>query len=286
MKDNVCDTEIPKSKERLEVIKKIEDLERAGQFDIDVENDPPAPTLLPNQIDYSRSKIRNKINRKIAYSVAIKFLKKIMKNGDLIIKEVNGIENFKSLTTGAIITCNHFNPFDCFTVESVLWDYKGKKNIYKVIREGNYTNFPGLYGYLFRHCNTLPLSSNSDTMKKFFKAVNQILNNGEYILIYPEQSMWWNYRKPKPLKAGAYKFAVQNNVPVLPIFITMKDSNKIGIDGFPVQEYIVNIDKPIYPDSNLSQKENIKNIMEKNYEVWKNIYEKFYEKPLEYTCDK
>ena len=44
------------------------------------------------------------------------------------------------------------------------------------------------------------------------------------ILIYPEQSMWYNYRKPKPLKVGAFSFAVKNNVPVLPIFITCEDT--------------------------------------------------------------
>ncbi len=32
--------------------------------------------------------------------------------------------------------------------------------------------------------------------------------------------------------------AARNNVPIIPIFITMKDSDIIGDDGFPVQEYI------------------------------------------------
>jgi len=43
--------------------------------------------------------------------------------------------------------------------------------------------------------------------------------------------MWWNYRKPKPLKPGAYTFAAKNHVPVLPCFITMKDSDIMGEDG-------------------------------------------------------
>ena len=55
------------------------------------------------------------------------------------------------------------------------------------------------------------------------------------MLVYPEQSMWWNYRKPKPLKKGAYTFAAKNHVPVLPCFITMEDSDILGDDGFYVQ---------------------------------------------------
>jgi len=184
-----------------------------------------------------------------------------------------------------MITCNHFNPFDSFSIEEVFRTAgKSKKHkLYKVIREGNYTNFPGLYGFFFRNCDTLPLSSNKRTMVEFVKAVDTILQRGDYILIYPEQSLWWNYKKPKPLKNGAFKLASRNNVPVLPIFITMEDSDFLGEDGFPVQEYIINIKPPIYPDENLSQKENVEIMKDKNFEIWKKVYEEFYEIPLEYT---
>ena len=123
-------------------------------------------------------------------------------------------------------------------------------------------------------------------MKKFMNAVDTILQRGDFILIYPEQSMWWNYRKPKPLKIGAYKMAAKNNVPVIPIFITMEDSEIIGDDGEPVQEYTVNVAKPIYPDENLSIKENTEKMREENAKVWKEIYEGFYKIPLEYTTIK
>ena len=35
----------------------------------------------------------------------------------MIIKDVVGIENFKNLEQGAIITCNHFNAFDSFAIQ-------------------------------------------------------------------------------------------------------------------------------------------------------------------------
>lgn len=117
----------------------------------------------------------------------------------------------------------------------------------------------------------------------FINSVDTILKKGDYILIYPEQSLWWNYKKPKPLKDGAFNLAVRNNVPVVPIFITMKESDKIGHDGFPIMEYYIHIEKPIFPDEELSHKENIKLMKKKNFEVWKKVYEEFYETPLEYT---
>ncbi len=43
-----------------------------------------------------------------------KFLDNLLRNNKLIIKQINGIENLSKVDTGAIVTCNHFNPFDCF----------------------------------------------------------------------------------------------------------------------------------------------------------------------------
>ena len=275
--------EIEKSQYRLEVLKKIEQLEKEGKFDVDAEDDPPTIVLTPENIDYLRKKMTSKLKRVFANEVG----DNLLKNNKLIIKEINGIENLSKVSTGAIVTCNHFNPFDCFTIEKVF-RMSGKiegKRLYKVIREGNYTNFPGLYGFFFRNCDTLPLSSNKRTMVEFMKAVDTLLQKGDFILIYPEQSMWWNYRKPKPLKHGAFKMAARNNVPVIPIFITMQDSDKIDGEGFPIQEYTVNIAEPIYPDENLSQRENTEIMLNKNFEAWKKIYEDFYGIPLEYTTE-
>ena len=279
------DDVISKYEERLKIIEKIQKLEEEGTFDIDVEDDPPTIELESNNVDYLKEKAYSKFKNRVANIVGKRFLKEILKENKLIIKDVRGIENLTNIKSGAMITCNHFNPFDSFAIETVFRKsgLSKSKKLYKVIREGNYTNFSGLYGFFFRNCDTLPLSSNTKTMVEFMKAVDIILQRGDFILIYPEQSLWWNYKKPKPLKNGAYKLAARNNVPVIPIFITMEDSNIIGDDGFPIQEYIINIEKPIYPDEKLSEKENTKNMKEKNFKVWKKIYEEFYNIKLEYS---
>lgn len=277
-----------KSKERLEILEKIERLEKEGRFDVDAEDDPPTIPLTPENVDYLKEKSTSKFKNILANKVGERFLNNLLKDNKLIIKEINGMENLQSIETGAIITCNHFNPLDSFSIEQTfrLSGKANDKKLHIVIREGNYTNFPGLYGFLFRNSDTLPLSSNKRTMIEFMKAVDTILQRGDFILIYPEQSMWWNYRKPKPLKNGAFKMAAKNNVPVIPIFITMEDSNIIGEDGFAVQEYTINIEKPIYPDESLTLKDNAEMMKEQNYQIWKEIYEDFYKIPLEYTTKK
>ena len=276
---------IEKSKDRLEILDKIKKLEEEGKFDVDAEEDPPTKPLDKDKVDYLNKKRTSKAKTMVANGIGIMFIRKLLRSNKMIIKEINGVENLQSVETGAILTCNHFNPFDSMAIESMfrMSGESKKRKLYKVIREGNYTNFPGLYGFFFKNCNTLPLSSKTSTMKNFISAVDEILRRKHFILIYPEQSLWWNYKKPKPLKNGAYNLASRNNVPVVPIFITMEDSDIIGDDGFPIQQYIINIEEPIYPASNLSEKENSEMMKEKNFEVWKDVYERFYKIPLEYT---
>ena len=279
--------DVQKSKARLEILKRIEQLEKQGKFDVDAEEDPPTKPLMAKSIDYLRTKNYSKIKTLLANRVGETYLNSLLKNDKLLIKEIKGLEHIDTVKSGAVLTCNHFNPYDCFAIESTYRKTLNskEKKLYKVIREGNYTNFPGLYGFFFRNCDTLPLSSSKRTMIKFMKAVDTILKNGDFILMYPEQSLWWNYKKPKPLKNGAFKLAARNNVPIIPIFITMEDSNIVGKDGFKVQEYTINIEEPIYPSYKLSEGLNAKNMRDKNFEVWKNIYEDFYKIPLEYTTE-
>ncbi|MGN0728165.1 glycosyltransferase [Treponema sp.] len=276
---------VPKSQERLEILRKISELEKQGKFWEDVEDDPPARQIQPGEVDYQQKKLSSRIKSFIAFRAARKFLKKMLKTKQIIISGIEGTENLGMLKGGTIITCNHFNPFDSFAIQYVYDEIRKKHRhgkFFRIIKEGNYTSYTGFYGELMRSCNTLPLSSNYKTMNEFIIAVKTLLAAGNYILIYPEQSLWWNYKKPKPLRAGAYKLAVKNNVAVLPVFITMKDSDILDSNGFFVQEYTIHICRPIFPDSTLSRNENVEYMMNENYSAWKKIYENTYKIPLSY----
>lgn len=270
------------SADRLEVLRKIKEYEKAGRFDEDVENDPPAPELLPDKVDYLCKKLSSKIGRRIANRVGDKYFLKLIKKDVLIIDGVTGEENLAALKNGAVVTCNHFHAFDNYVVFHCIRKYLPRKYLYKVIREGNYTNFPGLYGYLFRHCNTLPLSSNRRTMVNFMSAVNTLLKRGESILIYPEQGMWWNYRKPRPFKIGAFKMAYRADVPVLPTFITMTDDERLDENGYPMQRFTLHVMPAIYPDKTLGEKSGAEKMRDEAYALCKAKYEEVYKTPLTY----
>lgn len=266
---------------------RMELLEKEGKFDIDVLNDPPTYQLLPNQIDYEQKKITTKIKCKFANWLSQIGINGFMKKGMFSIKEIKGVENWQKVKSGAILTCNHFGATDSFIMQKVMKACK-KKKLFRVVREGNYTN-PPVLKFFMRNCGVLPLSSNTQTMKKFLRAVDNILKRGENILIYPEESMWPNYRKPKPFKDGAFRFAAKNNVPVIPIFMTMEDVefyDKKAKTNRPMLAHTVHILEPIYADPDKSTKENIEYMKNKNYDMWVKVYEDFYGKKLEYTTQK
>lgn len=272
------------SEDRKEVLRKIDEYERKGWFDKDVENDPPSPELRPEDVDYLGKKLSSKIKTAIANKMGRKFFEKMIKEGAVVIDGMEGGENLRLLKdTGAVITCNHFGIPDNYILYHCIQNSLKKKRLYKVIREGNYTGFGGLFGFLFRNCNTLPLSSNRRTMVNFMSAADTLLRRGEAVLIYPEQGMWWNYRKPRPFKIGAFKIAVRAGVPVLPTFVTMKDDEtKLDEHNYPLQHYTLHVMPPVYPDKTLSEKQAAEKMKEDTFALYKAKYEEVYGVPLAY----
>ena len=274
------------SPEAKKLLDRIEEYERLGLFDKDINDDPPTRPLRPGEVDYTYKKLSSKIGAYFANKIGSAHFEKMMKNGFVVLRAIRGRENLEAVKDmGALVTCNHFGVFDNYAVYKALKPHLGKNNLYKVIREGNYTSFPGLYGYLFRHCNTLPLSSNISCMKELLAALHVLFERGEKVLIYPEQGMWMNYRKPRPLKLGAFRFAAKEAAPVIPIFITLEDTEGEDGMGLPVQAYTVHILPPIFPDKSLSIRENTERMCLENYRLWKETYESFYGIKLEYTTE-
>ena len=265
---------------RLEVLRKIEENEKAGgdAFFCDVEIDPPYKTIMPDDVDYEYKKFSSKFHRFFATILAKIYARKVVKDFEIT---VVGEENIKKVNSGAVITSNHFSIYENVAVWEAVKKSKNNRDFYKIIREGNYS-MTGPLGYLLKHQRTLPLSSNTRTMMNLAKAVDKHLKDGNFVLIYPEQAMWWNYRKPRPYKIGAYHYAVKADVPIVPCFVTMKDKDTLDEFGFKNQIYTIHVMEPIYPNKELAKKENIDYLMNENYRVWVETYENFYSEKLKY----
>ena len=202
------------------------------------------------------------------------FVKKV--NKDFKTKIV-GLENLKGLKS-AIITCNHVHKFDCLILKGAL-----SKTHHKVyITAAAFNNQKGHFGELMRAGGLMPLSDNLSAMKNFTNALEAILKTNSFVVFYPEQAMWLYYRKPRPYKNGAYHYASKYNVPIVPTFITFEDSDELDEEGLPKQYATLHIMSPIYPQDNLTFKENIDYLNKLNSKLTKDKYEEFYKKVLSY----
>lgn len=268
------------SPDRLAVLEKINNYEKLGgdYFFCDVEDDPPCRTLMPSDVDYLHKTFKFKFNGFFSRGVEW-FCKEACKSKYEI--RICGEENLKDLTGGAIFTSNHFSVTENIAVKLAGEKAPGKHRMYKLVREGNYF-MPGVIGWLLKYCDTLPLSSNLMTMKMLDDAISKILKNGDFLLIYPEQAMWWHYQKPRPYKIGAYYYAAKNDVPIVPCFVTLhaKDPN---YDILPDNvRYEIHIMSPIYPQKDIRPHFEAQRMREENARLCREMYEKVYGKKLEY----
>mgnify|MGYP001367584110 FL=1 len=246
------------------------------------------PNLPEDEIQkYINDFYKNK--KKLSYffknKIANKTVKKISKELYPDIK-INGLEklDLADLSNGAIITSNHFNPLDSYNIRKIV-EEKLHKKLYIVVQDTNLA-MPGFLGFLFNNIEVIPLSKSPNyIIKKFVPELKKILSKGDFILIYPEEEMWFNYRLPRPCKRGAYQFAHELDVPVISCFVKMIDTDKTDNDEFNKVKYEVSINKVIYPEAGESVKSDSRKMAEVDYEARKKAYEDAYNKKLNYAFD-
>jgi len=225
-------------------------------------------------------KISYKSKNEIARGIIAVATKALHKDTEII-----GLENVKNIKTGAIITSNHFNPLDTTIIQKLIKKL-GKRKLYIVTQVTNLA-MDGVVGFMMNYSDTIPIDKNQANYmgRHFPNIIKERLNKKQFILIYPEEEMWFNYRKPRTLKPGAYYFAARNNVPVISCFTEMIDTDEEDSEEFYKVKYVLHVLPAIYPDPELSPKENSIIMMEKDYNQKKEAYEKAYGKKLTYSFE-
>ncbi|MCD8118889.1 MAG: 1-acyl-sn-glycerol-3-phosphate acyltransferase [Lachnospiraceae bacterium] len=195
--------------------------------------------------------------------------------------EFVGLENLEKVSSGAVITCNHFNPLDNTAARSVA-KKAGHKRLYIVCQDTNYA-MKGMVGFFMHYADTIPITDDGAYMEHvFIRILNKRLSDGNFVLIYPEQEMWYNYRKPRPLKRGAYYYAARCNVPVVSCFVEIRDLPEQESEEFYRTKYVIHVLPPIYPDPDKTVRENSFDMMERDYQQKKAAYEEAYGEELTY----
>ena len=186
------------------------------------------------------------------------------------------MENLASVDGGAIITANHFNPMDNTVIRHLAMKCGKGKKLSIMVQESNIF-MKGFFGFLMRNCKTVPVSSDSGYLARRLKpAIKGMLERGEWLLIYPEAEMWFNYKKPRPHKEGAYYYAEEFDVPVIPTFIEQREIDGYDGSGLRRVKYILHVMPPIYPDKTLGKRERRRKMLDEDLRLKADCYERAY----------
>ncbi|MCD7738889.1 MAG: 1-acyl-sn-glycerol-3-phosphate acyltransferase [Lachnospiraceae bacterium] len=198
---------------------------------------------------------------------------------------VEGLENLDDIRGGAIVTSNHFNPLDNTVVRETM-RRGGQGRMYTVVQETNLA-MTGFLGFIMNYVDNIPISKSKKYTSEFFDPlIAQILARGDKVLIYPEQEMWFNYRKPRPPKRGAYYYAALNDVPVISCFVEIQDLPEQETEEFYKTRWVMHVLPPIYPDPQKDVRTNSLEMMEKDYRQKTAAYEAAYGKKLTYVNER
>ncbi len=271
--------------DRKTVIENIKTFAEKGEFHNKVE--PGDPVLTPEeskQITEVYLENRNRLTFKVKTAIGILMAKTAAKiiNKDT---EIKGIEKIPKDLGGVLITSNHFSPLEN-TVIRTLTDKLGRKTLGIICQTSNFA-MKGFVGYLMNYADTIPISADPRYLAKGFLSVlkERLVEKKHAVLLYPEQEMWFNYRKPRPPKNGAYFYAAKLNVPIISCFVEMVDLEEDDTEEFKKVKYVLHVLDVLYPDPDKTVRENTEELSSLDFGLKKKCYEEVYGKKLTYTFE-
>ncbi len=269
-------------KHREAVIDNIRKAAEAGEFYAKVEIDDPV--LTPQQAKTITER-HLKMRGTPTYRVKAWVARGIATAATAVLnRDTEIIGDTDALNNGAIITSNHFGPLENTVIRRFVRK-KGKKRLNIVSQVTNFA-MTGFIGFLMNYADTVPLAPDLHYVNgALCETLGALLQKREAVLIYPEQEMWFQYRKPRPLKRGAYYFAAKLGVPVVCCFVEMIDRPDMDTDRFHKVRYVLHVLDTLYPDPNKSVKENSVELSERDYALKAAAYEKAYGRPLDYRFE-
>ena len=270
---------------RKAVIENIKLCAESGEFHNKVElNDPVLTAEQSKKIteNYIENRKQPAFRAKTALGVTLaKSAAKIVNKNTVI----TGLEKIPENLGGCLITSNPFSPLE-HPVIRYLTNTLGRKRLGIISQTSNFA-MTGIVGFLMNYADTIPISSEPHYLAKDFPAIlkERLIDKKDAVLLYPEQEMWFNYRKPRPPKNGAYFYAAKLNVPIVSCFVEIIDLNKDDNSEFKKVKYVLHILDVLYPDKNKTVRENTDYLALTDYSLKKACYERVYGKKLTYRFE-
>ena len=133
--------------------------------------------------------------------------------------KIEGKENAKKVSgSGCVTIMNHVNVIDCVWMSLIF----KKQRVYAVSLESNF-QIP-LVREIIKALSAVPMSSDPNRMKEMFRAMEQALNEGNIVHMYPEGVLIPYYEGAlRKFRGGAFYLACHTDSPVLPIVVKYRE---------------------------------------------------------------
>lgn len=267
------------------VIRNIQKELVAGNYNAKVEVDDPVYTKeMREEVLVRYLRMRETTLFKLYNRAAGRMLDLItwIQNNDTRIIGFEKLKEIRQMKQGAIITSNHFNPVENTAIR--LLSQKMKRGKLYIVSQDTNLAMKGIFGFFMNYVDVIPISKDMDYMKNHFDYLlhEALFKKGQNVLIYPEEEMWFNYRKPRPPKRGAYYYAAKHGVPVIPCFMEIRELQKMERACFHKVRYILHVLEPIFPDPDLSVRQNSLWMAKTDYRQKIEAYENAYHKKMTY----
>ena len=167
----------------------------------------------------------------------------------------------KQFTDGMITISNHVFMWDFICLMIAMRPQLGYFPAWK-------TNLEGPNGPLIRMAGGIPIPTGSlRPMVKFKQAMEQVLDENQWLHFFPEGSMWFYYPDVRPLKKAVFKYAVDFDRPILPMAFTFRPRKGLWklIGNKPLVD--LHVGDPIYHDKTLSKPEATKRLQREAYHI-------------------
>ena len=176
------------------------------------------------------------------YLVAIPLLYIYVKIGFGL--RIRGRKNLRKIKkTGAVSVSNHVHLLDCAMNALAMWP---KKVIFTALK----SNFKiPVAGRILRFVGAMPVADNYAEMIVFKDELNRLLKQKRVVHVYPEGHLMNYYAGFRDFNRGAFSFACEAQVPVLPIVISWRRRRgffKLFIPSKPCAT--ITIGEPVHPN--------------------------------------
>lgn len=202
----------------------------------------------------------------LLYLIAIPFLN--IANFFVFRIKVIGRKNLRGIKSGYVLYGNHTAHYDAFIPQALIT--RPRKTY--IIAHPDAVSIPFIK-HLTKALGAWPLPDTVKSSMRFLEAVKQALANKRVIAVYPEAHIWPFYTKIRPFPATSFQYASRYNVPAVPMVSTYRKPKGL-FKNYLAPRMTIHIGAPIYPDPNLSVKDNASNMHKQTLTFMKSYTER------------